>query len=161
MMKTLNQIIDEYTYHLQQGEIQTAYKGILDFIGKLRADLIKKYPYYAIGSLYQGYMDMTYFSLSTELLKDKGLKIAIVYLHTKGAFEVWLSARNREISRRYEFVLNSNISDNITVFHDDNNQDAIIECTLTSTPDFEEQASLIEIIEQGIDKFVIALNTLL
>jgi len=47
------------------------------------------------------------------------------------------------------------------VFHDDNNQDAIIEYTLTSTPDFEEQASLIKIIEQGIEKFVTAINNLL
>jgi len=158
-MKTMNQLIEEYTCHLRQGEIQAAYKGILEFIGKLRADIIKKYPDYEIGSLYQGYMDMSYFSLSTKLLKDKGLKIAMVYLHSKGAFEVWLSARNREIAKRYEYVLNSNISDNITVFHDDCNEDAIIEYTLTSTPDFDEQASLIEIIEKGIDKFIIAVNS--
>jgi len=158
-MKTMNQLIEEYTCHLRQGEIQAAYKGILEFIGKLRADIIKKYPDYEIGSLYQGYMDMSYFSLSTKLLKDKGLKIAMVYLHSKGAFEVWLSARNREIAKRYEYVLNSNISDNITVFHDDCNEDAIIEYTLTDTPDFDEQASLIEIIEKGIDKFIIAVNS--
>lgn len=161
MMKTLNQLIDEYTYHLQHGEIQTAYRGILEFIGKLRADIIRKYPHYEIGSLYQGYMDMTYFSLSTKLLKDKGLKFAIVYLHPKGAFEVWLSARNRDIAKRYESILNNNISDNITVFHDDNNQDAIVERTLTSAPNFEEQASLIETIEQGVEKFIIDINGLL
>lgn len=42
-MKTLNQLIDDYTCHLQQGEIQLAYKGILEFIGKLRADFVKGY----------------------------------------------------------------------------------------------------------------------
>lgn len=160
-MKTLNQLICEYTYYLQQGEIQTAYKGIIEFIGKLRADVIKKFPHYDIGSLYQGYMDMTYFSLSTKLLKDKGLKFAIVYEHTKGAFEIWLSARNRDIAKRYESVLISNISNNSTLFHDYNNLDAIIECTLTPTPNFEEQALLMEIIEQGIEKFAIAINNLL
>lgn len=158
-MKTLNQLIEEYTCHLRLGEIQAAYKGILAFMGKLRADIIKKYPDYEIGSLYQGYMDMSYFSLSTKLLKDKGLKLAIVYLHSKGFFEIWLSARNRDIAKRYEYVLSSNISDNIMVFHDDCNEDAIIEYTITSTPDFDEQASLIEIIEQGIDKFVIAVSS--
>ena len=160
-MKTMNRLIDKYTYHLQQGEIQAAYKGILEFISKLRADIIKKYPHYDIGSLYQGYMDMSYFSVSTKTLKDKGLKFAIVYLHAKKSFEIWLSARNRDIAKRYESILKSNISDSITVFHDDNNQDAIIEYTLTSTPDFEEQASLIKIIEQGIEKFVTAINSLL
>ena len=37
----MNRLIDKYTYHLQQGEIQAAYKGILEFIGKLRADIKK------------------------------------------------------------------------------------------------------------------------
>jgi len=39
-MKTLNELINNYTCHLRQGEIQVAYKGILEFIGKLRADFI-------------------------------------------------------------------------------------------------------------------------
>ena len=47
-MKTLNELISDYTYHLQQGEIQLAYKGILEFIGKLRTDFIKKYPHYEV-----------------------------------------------------------------------------------------------------------------
>ena len=160
-MKTLNQLISDYTVRLQQGEVQAAYRGILEFVGKLRADFITKYPDYNTGGVYQGYMDMSYFSLSTKPLKDKGLKIAIVYLHEKGDFEVWLSARNREISKRYKSVVDNIISDNATVFHADNNQDAIIESTLTSTPDFEDQASLIDIIERGVEKFVTTITSLL
>jgi hypothetical protein len=158
-MKTLNQLISDYTFCLQQGEIQAAYKGIIDFIGKLRTNFTKKYPDYDAGNVYQGYMDMSYFSLNTKQLKDKGLKIAVVYLHEKGDFEVWLSARNREILKRYETVVNSIISNNTVMFHEENNQDAIIECTLTSAPDFEDQASLIDIIEQGVEQFVIAVTS--
>lgn len=160
-MKSLNLLIRDYTYSLQLGELQVAYKGILEFIGKLRADFIKKYPFYDIGSVYQGYMDMSYFSLSTKLLKDKGLKVAVVYLHEKGDFEVWLSARNREISKQYESLKNRIIPDGLAVFHDDNNQDAIIECVLTSKPDFEDQALLKTIIEQRIEKFISAITSLL
>ena len=160
-MKTLNQLINDYTCLLKQGEVQAAYRGIIEFFGKLRADYTKNYPNYDVSSVYQGYMDMTYFSLSTKLLKDKGLKIAIVYLHDKGDFEVWLSARNRDISKRYESVISSFESDDISVFHDVSNLDAIIECTLTSTPDFEDQASLIGLIEQSAEKFVTALTRLL
>jgi hypothetical protein len=154
-MKSLNQLINNYTCHLQQGEIQLAYKGILEFIGKLRADFIKRHPHYDTSSIYQGYMDMSYFSLTTKQLKDKGLKIAIVYLHEKGCFEVWLSARNREISKLYESVFWDKTFEEITVFHDETNQDAIIECILVSAPNFEDQKSLIDIIEQGVEKFVI------
>jgi hypothetical protein len=158
-MASLNRLVKNYTRLLQQGELQTAYKGILEFILKLRSEITQKHPEYGVGGLYQGYLDMTYFPLAPKKLKERGLKIAVVYLHEKGAFEVWLSARNRDTAKRYGSVLNSNISDNITVFHDDNNQDAIIESILTSTPNFDEQASLIEIVEQGVDKFVIAINS--
>ena len=160
-MKTLNQLVQAYTNCLQQGEMQAAYKGILEFIGKLRADFNKKYPYYDTGSIYQGYMDMSYFSLATKPLREKGLKIAIVYLHDKGDFEVWLSARNRETSKRYESSINSILLDKSSVFHDIKNQDAIIECTLTSVPDFENQSLLIDIIEQGVEKFVAAITKLI
>lgn len=152
-MKTLNKLIDEYTFLLQQGEMQAAYKGIMEFVGKLRAEFIKRFPLYEVSGIYQGYMDMTYFSLFSKQLKDRGLKIAIVYLHEKKAFEVWLSARNREISKIYESVLGS-ISDSIPAFHDASNPDAIVEYILTSEPDFNNQAMLIDFIEQGVKRFI-------
>lgn len=106
-------------------------------------------------------MDMSYFSVSTKRLKDKGLKIAIVYLHEKGHFEVWLSARNREISKQYESMFIGKKFYEIIVFHDDNNQDAIIECTLISAPNFEDQVTMTDIIEQGVEEFITTVNKLL
>lgn len=106
-------------------------------------------------------MDMSYFSLTTKLLKNKGLKIAIVYLHEKGYFEVWLSARNREISKQYKSVFCGKSFNGITVFHDYNNQDAIIEYILTSSPNFEEQVLLTDTIEQGVELFIIAVSNLI
>ena len=156
-MKTLNEQIKEYTHYLQQSKMQIAYKGILEFLGKSRAEFIKNYPHYDVSSIYQGYMDMSYFSLSTKSLKDKGLKIAIVYLHEKGDFEVWLSARNRDIAKIYVSTLNTAISGNADVFHDTDNPDAIIECILTTTPDFEDQSSLIDTIDKGVEKFVMTI----
>ncbi len=153
-MKALNQLINEYTCLLQQGEVQIAYKSILEFIGRLRAECIRKHPDFDIGGVYQGYMDMSYFSLSTKLLKEKGLKIAIVYLHEKGAFEVWLSARNREIAKKFEFLLTER---GAGMFHDSANPDAIVECTLTSAPDFEDQAALMNGIVEGVEQFVSAI----
>ena len=160
-MKTLNDLIESYTHHLQQGEIQVAYKGIIEFLGKLRSEFIKKYPHYDVSSIYQGYMDMSYFSLSTKSLKDKGLKIAVVYLHDKGDFEVWLSARNREILRKYKAILENKGTDHINLFHDESNEDAAIECTLISVPDFDNQALLMEKIEQGTEKFISIISELL
>jgi hypothetical protein len=151
---TLNELISAYTRQLKQGELQTAYKAILDYIGRLRAHFTKKYPFYDMSAIYQGYMDMSYFSLSPKPLKEKGLKIAVVYLHEKGAFEVWLSARNRELSKKYASFL-SGIPD-MAVFHDNANQDAIIEYTLTTAPDFENESSLTDTLEHGVEKFMAA-----
>lgn len=159
VLKNLTQLIQGYTKLLQDGEIQAAYKGIMEFIGKLRADLIKRYPHDTVSSIYQGYLDMTYFSLTTEPLKNKGLKIAIVYLHEKGAFEVWLSARNREIAEEYESLVSGDISDELMVFHDDANHDAIIEYTLTPAPDFEDPDALKVLINKGVKKFVTAVSS--
>ena len=54
-------------------------------------------------------------------------------------------------------LLNSNISGDANLFHDINNPDAIIECILTPTPNFEDQSSLIDTIDQGVEKFVTAI----
>jgi hypothetical protein len=155
-------MVNHYTSLLQSGEIQLAYKGILEFMGKLRKDFSSKYPDYEIGgSIYQGYLDMSYFSLSTQTLKERGLKIAIVYLHKKNAFEAWLSARNREILEQYRKIFNDVIIDEVEVFHDEENGDAVIECLLTVSPDFDKQDSLMDIIERGTFNFVNAINKIL
>lgn len=156
-MKNLNRLISDYMCQLQQGELQIAYKGILDFLGKLRSEFVRKYPDYEIRSTYPGYMDMSYFSVNTKSLKDAGLKIAIVYLHEKGDFEVWLSARNREIAKRYAPVMNDMLANDTNMFHDVNNLDAIVEYALLKEPDFEDPTLLIDTIDQGVSKFVSAI----
>ena len=160
-MKTLNELIEGYTLQLQQGEIQIAYRGILEFIGRLRADYIRKHPHYDVSGIYQGYMDMTYFSISTKSLKDKGLKIAIVYLHEQGAFEAWLSPRNRELAKRYKSILPGDGSGSAGMFHDSANPDAVLETILSSTPDFEDPSTLMEDIHRGVEGFLAATADLL
>jgi len=160
-MKNLNQLISQYTQLLRQHELPLAYRGLMEYLGALRAAFLKRYPEFDVSSLYQGYMDMSYFSVSTKPLKDRGLKIAVVYEHEKGHFEVWLSARNREISKRLESGFAGPILDGIPVFHDAGNQDAIIECTLVSEPDFSDQAMLTDTICEGAKGFIAAVYKLL
>ncbi|MFZ2378621.1 MAG: hypothetical protein WAW74_04525 [Trichococcus flocculiformis] len=88
-MESINECVKEYASQLSKGHIQKAYKGILTFMSELRSYLGNKYPDYTVGSLYFGYMDMTYFAFTPADLKNKKLKIAVVYLHEKGVFEVW------------------------------------------------------------------------
>jgi len=43
------------------------------------------------------------------------------------------------------------------VFHDENNPDAIVEYSLVKKPDFENPSLLIDMIDQGVKKFVEAI----
>ena len=158
-MKTLSQLVADYTVCLQQKDLQLAYKGILEFMAKLRADFIKRYPQYDAGSMYPGYLDMSYFSLSTQSLKDKGLKLAVVYLHQSGHFEVWLSAKNQAILKKYQPAVARILADTPALFHDPGNQDAVMEFTLTSAPSFDAPAALMSTIEQGVETFVTTITS--
>lgn len=161
-MKSLNQKIDDYTDLVRQGDLPAAYQGIMDFMGRLRSQFAAAESAFEVGgSLYQGYLDMTYFSLNTKTLKEKGLKIAVVYLHDKKAFEAWLSARNRTILSDFRAVFANAILGEVEVFHDEENPDAALECLLSCSPDFDHQDKLMaellngtEVFIAGVQKFV-------
>ncbi len=109
-MDSLNNHIQEYKIQLSKGHIQKAYKGIMTFMSGLKIYLEKGYPDYVTSALYFGYMDMTYFAFTPAFLKKKKLKIAIVFLHEQGRFEVWLGGSNRKIQAEYiERISHKNI----------------------------------------------------
>ena len=108
------------------------------------------------GGLYQGYMDMTYFPLTNEILKERDLKIAIVYLHPQKTFEAWLSARNRAVIGQYRTLFNDVSIGGVEVYHDESNEDAILECVLTDAPDFDHQDALSETLLSATDAFALA-----
>jgi hypothetical protein len=80
-MESFQEYVDEYRAQLAKGAIQKAYRGLMAYIMGLRTHLKTKYPdYFVSGSIYYGYMDMTYFSFFPESLKRRNLKIAIVFI---------------------------------------------------------------------------------
>ena len=99
--------------------------------------------------------------MTTNLLKAKGLKVAVVYLHEKGQFEAWLSARNREIAGQYGALSKHTDLEGVPVFHDPENPDAILECTLCADPDFEHPDRLTVKIQQGVEAFIEAASNAL
>jgi hypothetical protein len=62
-MESFHECMNEYRKQLEKGAIIKAYKGLMEYIMDLRMHLKNKYPdYFVSGSIYFGYMDMTYFS---------------------------------------------------------------------------------------------------
>ncbi len=100
-MKSLNEYINEYKKLLEKGDIKKAYKGLMQYIAKLRTHFKNQYPDYITGNVYHGYMDITYFPFTPKSLKIQKLKIAIVFNHSKKRFEIWLAGQNKQIQKKY------------------------------------------------------------
>jgi hypothetical protein len=154
-MKSLNDCVIEYKKQLDKGDIQTAYRGLIEYMSGLKTYFKNKYPDFSVsGNLYQGYMDMTYFSLFPEFLKGKKLKIALVFIHDKMRFEIWLAGINKQIQSKYWNTFKSKDLKCYRLPLSLKGADSIIEFTLTDKPDFEDPEALTRQIESGTLKFI-------
>lgn len=86
----MNDLIGDYTRLIRDGRIREAFRRILSFMSTLKTRLEKQHPDHAIGALYAGTMDMTCFSFTPPALRQRNLKIVLVYLHGENRFEAWL-----------------------------------------------------------------------
>ena len=152
-MGSLNNYINEYTAQLRKGQIQKAYKGIMIFMSGLKTYMENRYPEYIASALYFGYMDMTYFAFTPLELKNRKLKIAIIYLHEQNRFEVWLGGTNRNVQTQYiEMMRHKNIG-NYKLSQALPGVDSIIEMRIAEQPDFDHMEELRLIIESKAIEF--------
>ena len=152
-MQTLNESVREYTAQLQLGQIQKAYKGIMTFMSGLKTFLESRHPDYAVSGLYFGYMDMTYFAFTPMDLKQRSLKIAIVYLHDQNRFEIWLGGANRKIQAETIKLLKGKDLDGLILSEVKPGVDSIIEMQLVQKPDFDHSQELMLAIESKMIEF--------
>jgi hypothetical protein len=154
-MESFQEYMREYKKQIKQGAIQQAYKGLMGYIMELKTYFKNKYPdYYVSGSLYFGYMDMTYFSFSPESLKQRNLKIAIVFIHEKFRFEVWLAGNNKQVQTKYWELIKESAWNKYHLVPTTQGADSIIENVLVEDPDFSDLEALTEQIEQGTLQFI-------
>ena len=101
-MEPFNEYANEFKRYLKQGYIQEAYKRLIEYVMGLRLHFKKKHPDFLVsGSIYIGYMDMTYFALFPKSMKGRKLKIAIVFVYDTFRFEVWLAGYNKRVQKEY------------------------------------------------------------
>ncbi|MCE5271520.1 hypothetical protein LLH00_09590 [bacterium] len=154
-MPSFQECMSEYRLQLGKGAIQKAYKGLMEYMQALKTHLKDRYPeYYVSGGLYFGYMDMTYFAFSPEALKQRNLKIAIVFNHEEFRFEAWLSGYNKPVQTQYWQLFKDSGWDRHRVVPTVKGYDSIVEHVLVEAPDFRDLNSLTGRIEQGILKFI-------
>lgn len=154
-MPSFLESMNEYRNQLEKGIVQHAYRGLMEYIMGLRTHFEKKHPEHFISSsIYQGYMDMTYFSFYPGSFKDRKLKVAIVFVHERFRFEAWLAGFNKQVQSRYWKLIKESGWDKYHIVPTTKGADSIVETVLAENPDFSDMDALTERIESGTLKFI-------
>ncbi|MFH2040373.1 MAG: hypothetical protein ABIJ65_13160 [Chloroflexota bacterium] len=147
-MGSFHENMTEYKKQLEKGTIQAAYKGLMEYLRRLRTYLYNKYPDHNVSGIYYGYMDMTYFSFIPKSLKNEKLKIAIVFLHETFQFEVWLAGFNKQVQQEYWKLLKEGNWSKYPLVPTTRGMDSIIEHVLVADPNFSDLNALTDGIER-------------
>lgn len=139
----------EYKALLNTTPIQECYQQVIKLLKFISSRLEEEMTeYHFMKRLVENQMDFSYFQLTNENLKHKGLKLQVIFLHRTCQFEVWLSGYNRNIQKNYyeklqdndfpftscrnplknDYILKKNIEKNIT---EDNIEAIILEIKQT------------------------------
>ena len=98
---------------------------------------------------------MTYFAISTPALKQRDLKIAIVFNYKAFCFEAWLAGRNRKVTRQYWELLKERKFSGYRIVTPGKGVDSIIEYDLAQGNELTDMDSLTKIIEGNMNSFIV------
>lgn len=161
-MQPFQKYLSEYRKQLEKGNIRNAYKGLMEYFDGLRLHLQKKYPdYFLSGSVHQGLMDYTYFYFLPKSLRQRKLKIVILFIHDTFRFEVWLAGYNKKVQAKYWKLFKENNWNKYHVASTTKDVDSIVDHTLLDNADFSDLEKLTEKIETGTLKFIQDIETFL
>jgi hypothetical protein len=154
-MEPFHEYMDEYKKQMKRGAVPKAYKGLMEYILALRTHFQKKYPDNSVsGSIYFGYMDMTYFPFVPESFKPRKLKVAIVFVHETCRFEAWLAGTNKQVQTEYWKLFKESGWNKYPLTAPAKGVDSIIESVLAADPDFSDLKALTLQIEKAALKFI-------
>lgn len=147
-MKDFNYYVDQYKKQLEKGDIQEAYVGLVKYMTRLGTYLSNNLSEsFSFGSLFQGYMDYTYFYYSNDFLKKRKLKLGLVLNHRKMQFEIWLLGQTIPIQEKFwEYFKSTSWNKNRTT----KPQYSILETTLIENPNFNDLEKLSKQLEEKL-----------
>jgi hypothetical protein len=153
-MNSIREDMENFREQLEKGSIRDAYRALISYMMGLRTHFANSYPDSAVSGLYQGYMDMTYFAIFPPSLKQRDLKIAIVFKYDTFRFEAWLSGRNRKVQRQYWELFKESQWAGYRVVKPARGIDSIIECDLAKDFDLSDPDALTSAIETATTAFI-------
>lgn len=154
-MENINQIMDDFNCQLQKGNLQKAYRYIFTVFSDLGTCLKKQNGgAISINALYHGYLDMTYLPVVTNLLKQNGLKIALVFNYSSFQFEIWLSAVNRTKRNELLNLISHSTWNTYKTVENNENTDAIIEYKLPKITNYENFSEVVNTLSNETITFI-------
>lgn len=153
-IKPLSACIDTYTNAVAQGDIAQAYRGILSALAQFKSAWETAHPQDTVGSLYQGYMDMSFVAIAPASFAEKRLKISLVFLHDSGTFTLWLSAGNRAIQKSVSEAFRAVPLGQYSLSVLEPGVDSIIALDLPKPYAFDEPKSLTRMLVQAAEAFL-------
>lgn len=160
-MVRLKKDIEEFRRQLEKGSIRIAYRALLDYMMGLRAHFSGHLADSAVSGLHQGYMDITYFALIPSWLKQRNLKIAIVFNYDDFRFEAWLAGRNRQAQRQCWRLMKRGHWPGYRLRSPAKGVDSILECDLATEFDLSSPEDLTASIEAATVAFMAEIETFL
>ena len=154
-MESFHAAMMEYKKQTQLGVISKAYLGLMEYMSRLKNFLKSEHPDFNVsGSLYFGYMDMTYFSFFPDSLKKRNLKTGIVFIHETCQFEAWLFGVNKQIQKQYWEIIRDSGWSQYKLVKTLKGEDAILTHVLVDEPNFDDLEKLTLLIENETLKFI-------
>ena len=99
-------LLDTYRQLVQTTSLADSYGEFVRLFRFLWVQMEKEMPQFQFqGNIVENAMDYSYFQFTSQELKSRGLKIAVVFLHRQFRLEVWLSGVNRSSQKRWFPVL--------------------------------------------------------
>ena len=127
----------------------------MQYFTTLRNQLQKRHPQFEVSSGIQyGYMDQTYFLFHPQSIRERGLKVAIVFVHETCRFDVWLASRNGGFRKKYWQQFKDKKYDKYRVVPSAKAVDPILEHTIVAEPNFRDPEMLSAQIERGALSFI-------
>ncbi len=100
-MELNEEMLKEYARLMKNTDMQKGYQEFIRLFRYVHTELKRMMPEYTFTqNIAENRMDFAYFQASDAELKDRGLKLQVVFIHAECRFEVWLSGYNRQVQKR-------------------------------------------------------------
>lgn len=160
--KTTNLKLDSANKVTHSSAHQLDYHQLIGYMKELRLFFQREYEtLFRLGAIYKGNPDYSYFSLTTEELKQHKLKFVIILNHKELQFDICLSGQNKSVRKKYWKLFKESDWGKYHIVASIDNSLMIIDHTLVEQADFSDSITLNRIIEAAAMEFMDEIRGLL